>query len=59
MVSELPWKWQVTELGFYSKTLGQEDLGEISSRRPSVKDKLTYLVLAQLSMEEKGYSLED
>ena len=44
---------------FYFKTLGQEDLGEISSRRLCVKDYLDYLVLAHLSMEEQGFSLED
>ena len=43
----------------YFKTLGQEDLGEISSRRLGVKDYLDYLVLAHISMEGQGFSLED
>ena len=43
----------------YFKTLGHEDLGEISSRRLGVKDYLDYAVLAHLSMEGQGLSLED
>ena len=43
----------------YFKTLGQEDLGEIYSRRLGVKDYLDYLVLAHLSVEGKGFSFED
>ena len=39
----------------YFKTLGQEHLGEISSRRLGVKDYLDYLDLAHHSVEGKGF----
>ena len=43
----------------YSKTLGQEDLGEISISKQGVKVFLDYLDLAHFSVEGGEVSLED
>ena len=59
MVSELSWKWQVTELGFTLKTLGRRDLDEIYIFKQGVKIFLDYLDLAHFSVEGKEVWLED